>query len=213
MPLTKEQLLLYAVTDRAWVGRQTLLEQIEAALSGGATLVQLREKALPESEFLEEAIQVRALCRRYGVPLLINDNVTIALKSGADGVHVGSEDAPVATIRKRMGRDFLIGATAKTVRQAQLAQEAGADYLGVGAVFPSPTKANALPITHWQLRDICTAVSIPAVAIGGITRENLPQLRGSAVQGIAVVSALFGAADIQAAARDLKREAQRILLR
>ncbi len=213
MPLTKEQLLLYAVTDRAWVGRQTLLEQIEAALSGGATLVQLREKALPESEFLEEAIQVRALCRRYGVPLLINDNVTIALKSGADGVHVGSEDAPVATIRKRMGRDFLIGATAKTVRQAQLAQEAGADYLGVGAVFPSPTKANALPITHRQLRDICTAVSIPAVAIGGITRENLPQLRGSAVQGIAVVSALFGAADIQAAARDLKREAQRILLR
>lgn len=213
MPLTKEQLLLYAVTDCAWVGRQTLLEQIEAVLSGGATLVQLREKALPESEFLEEAIQVRALCRRYGVPLLINDNVTIARKSGADGVHVGSEDAPVATIRKRMGRDFLIGATAKTVRQAQLAQEAGADYLGVGAVFPSPTKANALPITHRQLRDICTAVSIPAVAIGGITRENLPQLRGSAVQGIAVVSALFGAADIQAAARDLKREAQRILLR
>lgn len=212
MPLTKEQLLLYAVTDRAWVGRQTLLEQIEAALSGGATLVQLREKALPESEFLEEAIQVRVLCRRYGVPLLINDNVTVARKSGADGVHVGREDAPVAAIRRRMGRDFLIGATAKTVRQAQLAQEAGADYLGVGAVFPSPTKATALPITHRQLRDICTAVSIPAVAIGGITRENLPQLRESAVQGIAVVSALFGAADIRAAAQDLKREAQRVLL-
>lgn len=213
MPLAKEQLLLYAVTDRTWVGRQTLLEQIEAALAGGVTLVQLREKALPEEAFLKEAIQVRNLCRRYGVPLLINDNVDIALQSGADGVHVGREDAPVAAIRKRMGRDFLIGATAKTVRQAQLAQEAGADYLGVGAVFPSPTKQSARRITGEQLRDICAAVSIPAVAIGGITRENLSQLRGSAVQGIAVVSALFGAADIRAAARDLKREAQRVLLR
>lgn len=213
MPLAKEQLLLYAVTDRTWVGQQTLLEQIEAALAGGVTLVQLREKALPEEAFLKEAIQVRTLCRRYGVPLLINDNVDVALQSGADGVHVGREDAPVAAIRKRMGRDFLIGATAKTVRQAQLAQEAGADYLGVGAVFPSPTKQSARRITGEQLRDICAAVSIPAVAIGGITRENLSQLRGSAVQGIAVVSALFGAADIQAAARDLKREAQRVLLR
>lgn len=213
MPLAKEQLLLYAVTDRTWVGQQTLLEQIEAALAGGVTLVQLREKALPEEAFLKEAIQVRTLCRRYGVPLLINDNVDIALQSGADGVHVGREDAPVAAIRKRMGRDFLIGATAKTVRQAQLAQEAGADYLGVGAVFPSPTKQSARRITGEQLRDICAAVSIPAVAIGGITLENLPQLRGSAVQGIAVVSALFGAADIRAAARDLKREAQRVLLR
>lgn len=213
MPLAKEQLLLYAVTDRTWVGQQTLLEQIEAALAGGVTLVQLREKALPEEAFLKEAIQVQTLCRRYGVPLLINDNVDIALQSGADGVHVGREDAPVAAIRKRMGRDFLIGATAKTVRQAQLAQEAGADYLGVGAVFPSPTKQSARRITGEQLRDICAAVSIPAVAIGGITRENLSQLRGSAVQGIAVVSALFGAADIQAAARDLKREAQRVLLR
>lgn len=213
MPLAKEQLLLYAVTDRTWVGQQTLLEQIEAALAGGVTLVQLREKALPEEAFLKEAIQVRTLCRRYGVPLLINDNVDVALQSGADGVHVGREDAPVAAIRKRMGRDFLIGATAKTVRQAQLAQEAGADYLGVGAVFPSPTKQSARRITGEQLRDICAAVSIPAVAIGGITLENLPQLRGSAVQGIAVVSALFGAADIRAAARDLKREAQRVLLR
>lgn len=213
MPLAKEQLLLYAVTDRTWVGQQTLLEQIEAALAGGVTLVQLREKALPEEAFLKEAIQVQTLCRRYGVPLLINDNVDIALQSGADGVHVGREDAPVAAIRKWMGRDFLIGATAKTVRQAQLAQEAGADYLGVGAVFPSPTKQSARRITGEQLRDICAAVSIPAVAIGGITRENLSQLRGSAVQGIAVVSALFGAADIQAAARDLKREAQRVLLR
>lgn len=213
MPLAKEQLLLYAVTDRTWVGRQTLLEQIEAALAGGVTLVQLREKALPEETFLKEAIQVRALCHRYGVPLLINDNVDIALQSGADGVHVGQEDAPVAAIRRRTGRDFLIGATAKTVQQARLAQESGADYLGVGAVFPSPTKQSARRITGEQLREICTAVSIHAVAIGGITRENLPQLRGSAASGIAVVSALFGAEDIQAAAQDLKREAQRVLTR
>lgn len=213
MPLTKEQLLLYAVTDRAWVGRQTFLEQIEAALQGGVTLVQLREKALPQAAFLEEAIQVRALCRRYGVPLIINDNVTVALESGADGVHVGQTDTPVAAIRQRVGRDFLIGATAKTVRQAQRAEVDGADYLGVGAVFPSPTKTNALPITHEQLRTICASVAIPVVAIGGIARETLPLLRGSPIQGIAVVSALFGAEDIRAAARDLKQEAQRILTR
>lgn len=206
----KEHLLLYAVTDRAWVGKQTLLEQIEDALKGGVTIVQLREKALDEEAFIAEAIEVKELCHRYGVPLIINDNVEVALKSGADGVHVGIEDAPVADIRKRIGRDFIIGATAKTVEQAKLAEESGANYLGVGAVFPSPTKKTAIRITQEQLREICSAVSIPAVAIGGISLDNVSELKGGGMQGIAVVSALFAADDIQAAAAQLHSEALRV---
>lgn len=207
----KNRLRLYAVTDRSWVGRQTLLEQIEAALQGGVTLVQLREKALTEAEFLEEARQVKTLCQRYQVPLIINDNVDVALKSGADGVHVGMEDAPVAEVRKRVGPDFIIGATAKTVQQAQGAQAAGADYLGVGAVYPSPTKQTALGITQEQLKEICAAVSLPAVAIGGITAPRVAELQGSGVQGVAVVSALFAPEDIQAAAQELRRAVEEML--
>lgn len=207
MAINRETLRLYAVTDRAWVGRQTFLEQIEDALRGGVTIVQLREKYLDEDAFTTQAIQVRTLCRRYGVPLIINDNVDVALRSGADGVHVGMEDTPVAELRRRVGPDFLIGATAKTVDQARAAEAAGADYLGVGAVFPSPTKKNAIRITNEQLRTICTCVSIPTVAIGGIDRGNVLQLRGCGMDGIAVVSALFGAADIRAAAQELKKQA------
>ena len=209
MNFSGDSLLLYAVTDRAWVGRQTLLEQIEDALRGGVTLLQLREKRLDKAAFLEEAVRVKALCRRYGVPLIINDNVDVALESGADGVHVGIEDAPVAEIRRRVGPDFIIGATAKTVAQAQLAEAAGADYLGVGAVFPSPTKKNAIRITNEQLREICASVSIPAVAIGGISLENVGRLRGAGMRGVAAVSAIFAAEDIRAAAAKMKQEAIR----
>ena len=206
----KEHLLLYAVTDRAWVGKQTLLEQIEDALKGGVTIVQLREKELDEESFVAEAIEVRELCHRYHVPLIINDNMEVALKSGADGVHVGIEDAPVSEIRKRVGKDFIIGATAKTVEQAKLAEESGADYLGVGAVFPSPTKKNAIRITKEQLHEICSSVSIPAVAIGGISLNNVSEITGGGMQGIAVVSAIFAADDIQAAAAQLHAEAIRV---
>ena len=191
MNFTAQNLLLYAVTDRAWVGRQTLLEQIESALKGGATLVQLREKDLPRLDYIREAAQATALCHRYGVPLIVNDSLEVALKSGADGVHVGIEDQPVAEIRRQAGKGFLIGATAKTVEQARAAQAAGADYLGVGAVFPSPTKKNAIRITTGQLREICASVSIPCVAIGGISRENLPALAGGGMDGFALVSAIF----------------------
>lgn len=213
MSILKEQLLLYAVTDRAWVGRQTLLEQIEDAIMGGATLVQLREKDLEEAAFLREAIQARELCHRYHVPLIINDNVDVALQSGADGVHVGIEDAPVAEIRKRVGKHFIIGATAKTVQQAQLAEASGADYLGVGAVFPSPTKKSAIRITNEQLNEICASVAIPAVAIGGITRDNLSQLKGSRIDGVAVVSAIFAAEDVKTAAEQLKQEVLSVVSR
>ena len=204
MEFSPSNLLLYAVTDRAWIGKKTLLEQIEEVLRGGVTLLQLREKNLPEEEFLKEAVRVKELCHRYNVPLIINDNVDVAEKSGADGVHVGIEDAPVGEIRRRMGPDFIIGATAKTVEQAVFAEQSGADYLGVGAVYPSPTKKNAIRITKEQLLEICSSVSIPAVAIGGITAENLPPLAGSGIAGAAVVSAVFGAENPETAARQLK---------
>ena len=208
MNFTAKNLLLYAVTDRAWVGRQTLLEQIEDALRGGVTLVQLREKDLPQPDFIREAAQATALCHRYGIPLIVNDSLEVALESGADGVHVGIEDQPVAEIRRRVGKGFLIGATAKTVEQARAAQAAGADYLGVGAVFPSPTKKNAIRITTQQLREICSSVAIPCVAIGGISRENLPTLAGGGMAGFALVSAIFSQPDIAAACRDLKSLAE-----
>ena len=208
MRFDREMLRLYAVTDRAWVGRQTLSEQIEDALRGGVTLVQLREKNLSKEKFVAEAKAVLALCRQYGVPLIINDRLDVALESGADGVHVGIEDAPVSEIRRQAGPDFIIGATAKTVAQARAAQTAGADYLGVGAVFPSPTKRNAIRITAEALREICSSVSIPAVAIGGISAENAPSLKGCGMAGIAVVSAIFGASDIQQAAAGLRALAE-----
>lgn len=198
--------MLYAVTDRSWTGQQSLYEQIEAALKGGVTMVQLREKHLSEDELVAEAIQIKELCHRYEVPLIINDNVDAALKSGADGVHVGIEDAPVSEIRRRAGDDFIIGATAKTTEQAKAAEAAGADYLGVGAVFPSPTKKNAIRITPQDLREICGSVAIPAVAIGGITGDNVSEIKGGGMAGVAVVSAIFAAQDIQKAAAELKRK-------
>ena len=209
MKFNKEMLLLYAVTDRSWTGRQTLYEQVEEALKGGATIVQLREKNLDEEAFLEEAQQMTELCHRYHVPLIINDNVDVAIKSGADGVHVGIEDAPVAEIRKRAGNDFIIGA--KTIEQAKLAEDSGADYLGVGAVFPSSTKENALRITAEQLKDICASVAIPAVAIGGLTYENMIEIKASGVVGVALVSAIFSEDNIYEATIRLKEKVEKVV--
>ena len=208
MKFSEDMLLLYAVTDRAWTGRLTLYEQVERALIGGVTMVQLREKNLSEAEIIAQARELTELCHRYNVPLIINDNADIALKVGADGVHVGIEDAPVAEIRRKAGKDFIIGATAKTVEQAKAAEAAGADYLGVGAVFPSPTKQNAIRITTEQLKEICTSVNIPAVAIGGIGLHNMNELKGGGMKGVAVVSAIFAAEDTKNAAEQLKERAQ-----
>lgn len=210
MKFSKNMLLLYAVTDRSWTQNQTLYEQVEQALEGGVTIVQLREKNLSEEEFIKEAVKMKNLCHRYGVPLIINDNVDVALKSGADGVHVGIDDVPVAEIRKRTGDDFIIGATAKTVEQAQNAENSGADYLGVGAVFPSPTKKNAIRITTAKLKEICSSVSIPTVAIGGINFDNMLEIKGGGMDGIAVVSAIFSAADIKTATEKLKKKAKEV---
>jgi thiamine-phosphate pyrophosphorylase len=211
MPMNPESLLLYAVTDRSWVGCQSLYEQVEAALRGGVTSVQLREKNLNEADFIHEALEMKELCRHYNVPLLINDNLRVALESGADGVHIGQEDMPASEVRKLAGKNFLIGVTAKTVEQAQRAQKEGADYLGVGAVFPSPTKKNAVRITAGQLREICRSVDIPAVAIGGIQQSNMSEIAGCGMCGIAVVSAIFAAQDITEAARSLRKEAEAII--
>lgn len=208
MKFKKEMLLLYAVTDRKWTGEKTLYQQVEEALKGGATLIQLREKNMSQEEFLKEAREITELCHRYGTALIINDNVEVALKSGADGVHVGIEDTPVKEIRKMVPGDFIIGATAKTTEQAQRAEKEGADYIGVGAVFPSPTKKNAIRITLELLKKICSSVRIPAVAIGGITYENAGTLRGGRMAGVAVVSAVFGAADIKKETARLKKKIQ-----
>lgn len=208
MKFDRGQLLLYAVTDRSFVGAKTLYAQIEDALTGGVTMVQLREKHLEPEAFIQEAVAIKTLCHRYNVPLIINDNVAVALQSGADGVHVGIEDMPVSEIRKMTGEDFIIGATAKTVKQALAAQSASADYLGVGAVFPSPTKKNAVRITAGQLHEICKSVSIPAVAIGGICLDNADSLQGGGMAGIAVVSGIFGAQNIKTAAAELRKKAE-----
>lgn len=211
MKLSKDDLLLYAITDRGSLDKKEFFEKIEEALQGGVTILQLREKELDEDSFTDEAIEVKAICRKYGVPLIINDNVNVALKSGADGVHVGIEDMPIDEIRRKAPDSFIIGATCKTVEQAQSAESLGADYMGVGAVFPSPTKKNAVRITREQLKEICSSVSIPAVAIGGITLENVGELKGGGMSGIAVVSAVFSADDIQKAASLLKEKAKSLI--
>ncbi len=211
MRFDKNMLLLYAVTDRSWVGQQSFYEQIEDAILGGATMVQLREKGMSDEELIKEAIQVKNICHRYNVPLIINDNPLVALKSGADGVHVGIDDESVSEIRCKAGADFIIGATAKTIEQAVMAEQAGADYLGIGAVFPSPTKKNAIRISYEQLKAICSSVSIPTVAIGGISFENISEIKGAGVDGVAVVSAVFAADNIRRETAELKRRASKYI--
>ncbi len=208
--MKRELLKVYAITDRTCMG-QDFEKKIEQALQGGVTCLQLREKNMPEEQLIKEAVRIKAICRKYGVPLILNDNCHAALKAGADGVHVGQSDMPVSEIRRLAGAHFLIGATTKTVQQAKQAQAEGADYLGVGAVFPSPTKTDALRITPELLREICHSVTIPAVAIGGIAAENMMTLQDSGIAGVAVVSAVFGAEDVRAAAAQLCRKREEML--
>ncbi len=210
MKLKAEALRLYAVTDRSWLRGRTLAEQVEEALSGGVTLVQLREKELTEEAFLQEAKDILSLCHRFGVPLLINDNVDIARRIGADGVHVGQSDMEAAEARRVLGGGSIIGVTAKTVEQALSAQAAGADYLGCGAVFGTSTKLNTRPMALETLRAICDAVSIPVAAIGGINRSNLPQLKGTGISGAAIVSGIFAAENIREECRLLRRLSDQI---
>ncbi len=204
MNCDKKDLLLYAVTDRSWLNGRTLYEQVEEALKGGVTFVQLREKNLDDTAFLQEAKEIKELCARFHVPFVINDNVDIAAEIDADGVHVGQSDMEAGDVRKKLGPDKIIGVSAQTVEQALRAQAHGADYLGVGAVFPTGSKADAVEVSHDTVREICRAVDIPVIAIGGITRENVIELKGTGICGIAVISAIFGQQDIEEAARTLK---------
>lgn len=211
MRFNREMLRLYAVTDRSWLRGRTLPEQVEDALRGGVTMVQLREKELDEASFLQEAIQMVQLCHCYGVPLLINDNIEVALRSGADGVHVGQSDTDARIARQLLGPEKIIGVTAKTVEQALLAQEAGADYIGSGAVFGTSTKMDARPMSTETLRNICDSVDIPVVAIGGIHRGNLPELTRTGIAGAAVVSGIFAAEDIEAECQVLRSVVEKVI--
>ena len=197
MKCEKEMMLLYAVTDRARTGRRSLLEQVEDALKGGVTCVQLREKELDEAAFLQEALEMKVLCEKYNVPFFVNDNVEIAIKCKADGIHVGQSDMEAGNVRTLVGEDMMIGVSANSVEQALAAVQAGADCLGVGAMFSTSTKLDADSVSFETLKEICAAVDIPVVAIGGINRENLEELKGTGIDGVALVSAIFAAEDIE----------------
>lgn len=201
MKFNDKNLLLYAVTDRSWLSGRSLCHDVECALQGGATMVQLREKTLSGDALFAQAQELSALCKRYGVPLLINDDPQLAVACGADGVHVGQGDLSAQKARAILGEEKILGVTARTVEQAQKAERDGADYLGVGAVFGSTTKEDAQPLSFETLQEICASVSLPIVAIGGVSLQNLPRLSGAGVSGVAVISSIFSAKDITAECR------------
>lgn len=205
MKCDKNWMPLYAVTDRAWLRGRTLYEQAEEALRGGSTCLQIREKDLDDDSFLKEALELKDLCARYDVPLIVNDNVEVAIASGAAGLHIGQHDAPASEVREKIGPDVLLGVSAQNVEQALKAEADGADYLGVGAVFPTGTKLDADYVDFDTLKAICDAVSVPVVAIGGISLDNLGELAGSGIDGVAVVSAIFAADDIEQATKELRK--------
>lgn len=208
MNCTAEMLRLYAVTDRAWVGKLTLPQQVEAALKGGATCVQLREKKLADASILAEAREISALCKQYRVPFILNDNVALAAQCGADGVHLGQEDMDPAEARRILGPDAIIGVSAHNVAEAKAAVAAGADYLGCGAMFATTTKTNVTALPKETLRAICAAVGVPVVAIGGISKQNLLSLAHCGEAGVALVSAIFAAEDIEEECRELRKLAE-----
>ena len=201
-------MLLYAVTDRAWLDGRTLAGCVREAIAGGATLPQLREKDLTTEEIVAEAAEIIPVCRAAGVPFVIDDDVEAARRSGADGVHVGQSDTACAEARAVLGPEAIVGVSAQTVEEALAAQAAGADYLGVGAMYGTPTKPDAVDVTFEELARICAAVDIPVAAIGGINARTMGSLAGTGVDGAAVVSAIFAAEDIEAATRELRRLAE-----
>lgn len=213
MNCTKEDMLLYAVTDRAWTGEKTLLEQVKEALDGGITFLQLREKELGEEEFLREAEDMKTLAAAYHVPFIINDNVELALAIGADGVHVGQEDMEAGKVREKLGPDKIIGVSAHSVGEAVKAEKSGADYLGAGAVFSTSTKGDAGALSMETLKAICSSVSIPVVAIGGIKEENILSLKGTGVAGAAIVSGIFARKNIREACVRLRSLAKEMVER
>ena len=209
MAFTGKNLLLYAVTER--YPDRDFFVQIESALKGGITCLQLREKHLSKAEFIDEARIVKRLCEKYSVPLIINDDVEVALESASDGVHIGQDDGDVAEVRKIAGNRLIIGVSAHNVEEALAAEKAGADYLGCGAVFGSTTKSNVHVLPLETLKSITAAVKIPIVAIGGINENNMMRLAGSGIDGVAVISAIFGAVDVESKCQELKRLSEKIV--
>lgn len=203
--IESKDLMLYAITDRTWLNGRSLMEVVRESLEGGATILQLREKTLDKDEFIKEAVEMKELCREYGVPLIINDSIEVAMVTKADGVHIGQNDMELSEARKILGQDKIIGVSARTVEQAVTAERNGADYLGVGAVFGTNTKDDAKKISFETLKEICNAVSIPVVAIGGVTQENVEELKGSGIAGAAVISAIYAKEDVKAATRELSK--------
>lgn len=204
--MKKEDLLLYGITDRYWLDGRNLADDVELALKGGTTMLQLREKDLDEENFYKEAVEIKSLCERYKIPFIINDNVQLAVKVGADGVHVGQNDMVAQDVRALIGPDKILGVSTQTVEEAILAEKMGADYLGVGAVFPTGSKDDCWVLSHELCRDICSAVKIPVVAIGGITKDNIKMLKGLGFAGISVISAIFAQKNIEEACRTLHAE-------
>ena len=211
MKCDKKTMMLYAVTDRAWTGKQSLYEQVEAALKGGVTCIQLREKELDEEVFLEEAVKLAALCKKYEVPFFVNDNVDIAIKCKADGIHVGQKDMTASQVRQKVGENMMIGVSVHSVEEALEAVKNGADCLGVGAMFSTSTKTDANVLPKEILKDICEAVDVPVVAIGGIGKGNMAELSGTNVDGVALVSAIFAAEDIESECRLLRKISEEIV--
>lgn len=211
MKCDKQIMLLYAVTDRSWVGKQSLCQQVEEAIKGGVTCVQLREKSMEYACFLREAESIRSLCHQYNVPFIVNDNPDIAVACGADGVHVGQEDLNVKEVRQQIGNDMILGVSVHNVKEARDAVDNGADYLGLGAVFPTNTKNKASVMSMETLRSICNDVKIPVVAIGGINEKNIEKLSGSGIDGVAMVSAIFSADDIENTCRKLRKLSEKVV--
>lgn len=206
----KAAMKVYAITDRTWLGEESLANQVEQSLKGGVTLLQLREKDLEHEEFLKEAIQIGALCHKYKVPFIINDSVEIACRVRADGVHIGQSDMELKQARQQLGPEAIIGVSVQTLEQALEAQENGADYLGVGAVFPTETKSDARMVSRAVLTQICSSVKIPVVAIGGITEDNIRELVGTGINGVSVISAIYGSAHIEDSARNIRKQVELI---
>jgi len=203
MKCSKKDFILYAITDRRWLNGKTLCEQVESAIKGGVTIVQLREKSMSRQDFLSEAVDVKRVCSRYGVPLIINDSPEIAVKVNADGVHIGQNDTDILTARKIIGENKILGVSSHSVKEAVSAEKNGADYLGAGAVFNTGSKSDTTPLSMSELRKICTSVSIPVVAIGGISLQNIDLLSESGASGVAVISAVFAQPDVKSSAHEL----------
>lgn len=209
--MNKDALSLYGITDRYWLNGRPLIHDVQLALEGGVTMIQLREKNLDEESFYREAIEIKELCKKFHVPFIINDNVELAKKVDADGIHVGQNDMAAQNVRAIIGPDKILGVSTQTVEEALLAQKMGADYLGVGAVFPTGSKDDCWVLSHDLCREICSAVTIPVVAIGGINLGNISKLSGLGFSGISLISAIFGQDDIKSAAMKLKEEVSKII--